>query len=160
MPGHCYVGRLLMYHVGILSTFSLYRPDMCCNHKAPGLFNQNADACLSHSLIIQVWSQAQQWKGWVMCAKQLVPDSFPALLQLPTQQVGMALADMSNGVKLQLSQYAKAPSCPVAVPRTTLVLLQELESSIAVSSASPVSGQTGRSHSNSMQRTQSADKAA
>ena len=72
----------------------------------------------------------------------------------------MALADMSNGVKLQLSQYAKAPSCPVAVPRTTLVLLQELESSIAVSSASSVSGQTVRSHSNSMQRTQSADKSA
>lgn len=70
-----------------------------------------------------------------MCSKQLVPDSFPALLQLPTQQFGAALAEMSNGIKLQLSQYAKAPSCPVAVPRTTLVLLQEVESSVAASSS-------------------------
>lgn len=69
-----------------------------------------------------------------MCSKQLVPDSFPALLQLPTQQFGAALAEMSSGVKLQLSQYAKAPSCPVAVPRTTLVLLQEVESHVASSS--------------------------
>ena len=72
-----------------------------------------------------------------MCSKQLVPDSFPALLQLPTQQFGAALAELSNGIKLQLSQYAKAPSCPVAVPRTTLVLLQEVESSVAASSAKP-----------------------
>lgn len=110
------------------------------------------------SVFLQVWSQGQQWKGWVMCAKQLVPDSFPALLQLPTQQVGMALSEMSNGVKLQLSQYAKAPSCPVAVPRTTLVMLQELESSIAASSASPPSLDVGRSPVNAMARTLSAGK--
>lgn len=93
-----------------------------------------------------------------MCAKQLVPDSFPALLQLPTQQVGMALSEMSNGVKLQLSQYAKAPSCPVAVPRTTLVMLQELESSVAALSASPPSVDVGRSPVNPMARTLSAGK--
>lgn len=93
-----------------------------------------------------------------MCAKQLVPDSFPALLQLPTQQVGIALSEMSNGVKLQLSQYAKAPSCPVAVPRTTLVLLQELELSIAASSASPPSVDIGRSPVNPLARTSSAGK--
>ncbi|KAA6422560.1 MAG: hypothetical protein FRX49_07421, partial [Trebouxia sp. A1-2] len=44
----------------------------------------------------QVWTQGQQWKGWIMCSKQLVPDSFPALLQLPTQQFGAALAEMSS----------------------------------------------------------------
>lgn len=93
-----------------------------------------------------------------MCAKQLVPDSFPALLQLPTQQVGAALSDMSNGVKLQLSQYAKAPSCPVAVPRTTLVLLQELETSIAASGASPKPVDIGRSPVNPLTRTLSASK--
>ena len=88
-----------------------------------------------HATVMQVWTQGQQWKGWIMCSKQLVPDSFPALLQLPTQQFGTALAEMSSGVKLQLSQYAKAPSCPVAVPRTTLVLLQEVESAVAASSS-------------------------
>ena len=72
-----------------------------------------------------------------MSAKQLVPDSFPAILQLPTQQVGAAAAEMSPGVKLQLSKYARAESCPVAVPRTTLALLQDVESSVATPSAAP-----------------------
>ena len=93
-----------------------------------------------------------------MCSKQLVPDSFPALLQLPTQQFGTALAEMSSGVKLQLSRYAKAPSCPVAVPRTTLVLLQEVESSVAASQASSAQGDVASSSAvDSITRTPSVD---
>ncbi|DBA78475.1 TPA: hypothetical protein ACH3X2_007965 [Trebouxia sp. C0005] len=107
----------------------------------------------------QVWTQGQQWKGWIMCSKQLVPDSFPALLQLPTQQFGAALAEMSSGVKLQLSQYAKAPSCPVAVPRTTLVLLQEVESAVAASSLNPAQADIGSSPVvNNSARTPSVDR--
>lgn len=107
----------------------------------------------------QVWTQGQQWKGWIMCSKQLVPDSFPALLQLPTQQFGAALAEMSSGVKLQLSQYAKAPSCPVAVPRTTLVLLQEVESAVAASSLNPAQADIGSSPVvNNIVRTPSVDR--
>ena len=108
---------------------------------------------------VQVWTQGQQWKGWIMCSKQLVPDSFPALLQLPTQQIGAALAEMSSGVKLQLSQYAKAPSCPVAVPRTTLVLLQEVELSVAASSSNPIQADVAGSPAvNSIARTPSIDQ--
>ncbi len=111
--------------------------------------------------MLQVWTQGQQWKGWIMCSKQLVPDSFPALLQLPTQQFGAALAEMSSGVKLQLSQYAKAPSCPVAVPRTTLVLLQEVESAVAASSLNPAQADIGSSpvvNVNNIARTPSVDR--
>ncbi|DBB00785.1 TPA: hypothetical protein ACH3X1_000717 [Trebouxia sp. C0004] len=100
---------------------------------------------LSSLVSKQVWTHGQQWKGWIMCSKQLVPDSFPALLQLPTQQFGAALAEMSSGVKMQLSQYAKAPSCPVAVPRTTLILLQEVESAVAASSLNPAQADIGSS---------------
>lgn len=106
---------------------------------------------------LQVWTQGQQWKGWIMCSKQLVPDSFQALLQLPTQQLGVALAEMSNGVKLQLSQYAKAPSCPVAVPRTTLVLLQEVESSVAANAQSTQVDVASNPAVNSITRTPSTD---
>lgn len=106
---------------------------------------------------LQVWTQGQQWKGWIMCSKQLVPDSFQALLQLPTQQFGVALAEMSNGVKLQLSQYAKAPSCPVAVPRTTLVLLQEVESSVAANAQSTQVDVASNPAVNSITRTPSTD---
>ena len=94
-----------------------------------------------------------------MCAKQLVPDSFPALLQLPTQQVGAAMAEMSSGVKLQLSQYAKADSCPVAVPRTTLVLLQDVESAVAPLSSVPShTGSENASAGISLARTPSVDR--
>lgn len=82
---------------------------------------------------MQVWTQGQEWKGWLMCSKQLVLDSFPGLLQLPTEQFGAASAEMSSVVKSQLSQYAKGLSCPVAEPRSTLVLLQQVESAVAAS---------------------------
>jgi hypothetical protein len=29
-----------------------------------------------------VWADPSQWKGWVMCVQQLVPDCFPILLQV------------------------------------------------------------------------------
>ena len=92
-----------------------------------------------------------------MCSKQLVPDSFPALLQLPTEQFGAALAEMSHGVKLQLAQYAKATSCPVAVPRTTLVLLQEVENSAAALSTGSVDAPSNVIMSN-ITRTPSTDQ--
>jgi len=60
---------------------------------------------------------------------------------------------------LQLSQYAKAPSCPVAVPRTTLVLLQEVESAVAATSLNPAQADIGSSPVvNNIARTPSVDR--
>lgn len=30
----------------------------------------------------QLWKNAQQWKGWLLCAEQTAPDSFPTLLKV------------------------------------------------------------------------------
>lgn len=29
-----------------------------------------------------VWANLQQWKGWIVCVSNLVPDSLPVLLQV------------------------------------------------------------------------------
>ena len=29
-----------------------------------------------------VWADVQQWKGWVMCVQQTLPDSLSVLLQV------------------------------------------------------------------------------
>lgn len=29
-----------------------------------------------------VWADVQQWRGWVMCVQQTLPDSLPVLLQV------------------------------------------------------------------------------
>lgn len=29
-----------------------------------------------------VWSDTQQWRGWVVCVRELLPDSLPVLLQV------------------------------------------------------------------------------
>ena len=33
-----------------------------------------------------VWTNSSQWKGWVRCVQDLVPDSLPVLLQVWTLQ--------------------------------------------------------------------------
>ncbi|KAK9830014.1 hypothetical protein WJX72_009205 [[Myrmecia] bisecta] len=77
-----------------------------------------------------IWSEPQQWKGWVMCAKETAPDSFPALLQLPTAMLKEALRQMPPAITKQLLEFATSGSSPVTVPRTTLVLLKELTTAV------------------------------
>ena len=46
-----------------------------------------------------VWANPQQWKGWVVCVSNLVPDSLPVLLQVkaPPQLVSaLFLRGMSS----------------------------------------------------------------
>ena len=73
---------------------------------------------------LQIWQQEQQWKGWCLLAKQLLPASFDALLQLPTDQLREAVCPFSTNTRVALSHRAMSPSCPVAVQRSNLVLLQ------------------------------------
>lgn len=29
-----------------------------------------------------VWADSQQWQGWIVCVRELLPDSLPVLLQV------------------------------------------------------------------------------
>lgn len=76
----------------------------------------------------QVWKDSTQWKGWLMCAQQLVPDSFPALLGLPADILGEAGKSMPDATKQQLAAFAREGSAG-ALPSTTLAALEHLTKS-------------------------------
>ena len=43
-----------------------------------------------------VWANPQQWKGWIVCVANLVPDSLPVLLQVggvPPQWLHATIVD-------------------------------------------------------------------
>lgn len=72
----------------------------------------------------QVWKDGTQWKGWLMCAQQMVPDSLPVLLSLPAEVLGAAAKAMPEGTKQQLLEYARQGAN--GVPATTLAALEQL----------------------------------
>lgn len=71
----------------------------------------------------QIWKDTQQWKGWLLCAQQTVPDSFPALLSLPSEVLTTAAKALPLNTKQQLLEFAEKGS--MAVPSTTLMLLRQ-----------------------------------
>lgn len=54
----------------------------------------------------RVWTVPQLWQGFIRCCQQTMPESYPALLQLPTPQLQEVL-DLSAGLKEALAGYAK-----------------------------------------------------
>lgn len=71
-----------------------------------------------------MWRDGTQWKGWVMCAQQTVPDSFPALLALPADVLSEAARAMPDAARQQL--VAHAQQAGGAVPAATLAALEAL----------------------------------
>ena len=72
----------------------------------------------------QIWKDATQWKGWLMCAQQTVPDSFPALLSLPADVLGAAAKAMPAATRQQLLEFARSGS--MAVPSATVAVLEQV----------------------------------
>lgn len=60
-----------------------------------------------------------------MCAQQLVPDSFPALLSLPADVLAEAAKGMPEAAKQQLVAFARQGSAGT-VPGATLAALDQL----------------------------------
>ena len=77
--------------------------------------------------LLQIWTQREAFRGWIIAAKQLVPDSFPALLQLPAEHLRQALQQLHKDTIAELSRFVKDPACAVTVPRDSIMLLNELE---------------------------------
>lgn len=71
----------------------------------------------------QIWKDATQWKGWMMCAQQTTPDSFPALLSLPSDVLGTAAKALPQSTKEQLLAFAEGGS--IAVPTMALAVLRQ-----------------------------------
>ena len=77
----------------------------------------------------QVWRDTTQWKGWVMCAQQTVPESFAALLALPPDVLSTTVKDMPGTIQQQLLQFATGNS--VIVPTATLAAIRQLQPATA-----------------------------
>ncbi|KAM1734634.1 hypothetical protein ACFX11_020083 [Malus domestica] len=77
---------------------------------------------LSKLVSKQVWRMPKLWFGFLKCASQTQPHSFPVLLQLPPPQLEGALNKYAN-LRGPLATYASQPSVKASLPRPTLAVL-------------------------------------
>ncbi|XP_068304402.1 uncharacterized protein [Pyrus communis] len=77
---------------------------------------------LSKLVSKQVWRMPKLWFGFLKCASQTQPHSFPVLLQLPPPQLESALNKYAN-LRGPLATYASQPSVKASLPRPTLAVL-------------------------------------
>ncbi|KAL5463371.1 hypothetical protein EMCRGX_G032264, partial [Ephydatia muelleri] len=76
----------------------------------------------------QVWKEPKVWQGFIKCCEVTKPQSFPVLLQLPTQQLKNIL-ETSSVLNEALRNYLKelSPSQLIGMPRPLLQLLGFIE---------------------------------
>ncbi len=86
----------------------------------------------------QIWNDSTQWKGWVMCAQQAAPDSFPAWLQLPSALLERTLQGMPEAFPRQLAAYTFSPKCAQSVPKATMDVLQPFRPQAAPADEHPL----------------------
>ena len=79
---------------------------------------------MSQLIAKQIWKDSTQWKGWIMCAQQTVPESFPLLLSLPPDILGAAAQTMPAKVQFQLKEYAVTAGA--AVPEAARRVIKQL----------------------------------
>eukprot|EP00899_Mesostigma_viride_P017504 jgi/Mesvir1/25755/Mv01934-RA.1 len=77
---------------------------------------------LSRMVSKQVWKQPKQWEGFLKCAKQTAPHSFPVLLQLPPTQLEDCVAHEPD-VKAPLAEYIRSSPNRASIPRLSLEIL-------------------------------------
>lgn len=95
---------------------------------------------LSRLVSKQIWKWPNLWIGFLKCADQTQPHSFPVLLQLPAPQLEKALHKHPN-LRVPLTAHANKPSVRSTLPRPTLVvlgLLQDVSPSELASSGQAV----------------------
>ena len=73
----------------------------------------------------QVWTDKQQWEGFLRCVKMTAPKSLPALLGLPTPFLEQALSKIPD-LFAPLQRYASNPAVFATTPQSTLSLLKLL----------------------------------
>ncbi|WOL01913.1 hypothetical protein Cni_G10632 [Canna indica] len=118
--------------------------------QAIGAFPSLADfvmEILSRLVSKQIWKYPKLWVGFLKCAIQLKPQSFPILLQLPAAQLENAL-NKNPVLKPPLIEHANQPNIRVTLPRSTLVVLglvQDSQASSQVQTSQSQAADTGSS---------------
>ena len=73
----------------------------------------------------QIWTNATQWKGWLMAVQYTAPESFQLVLRLPVDVLAKALEFFNDNFRSKLAVYAS--SGEVNVPGTTLDILSKYQ---------------------------------
>lgn len=93
---------------------------------------RNADAAMLLQFVVstldtlvqkQVWADRRQWEGFLICAKETAPKSFPALLRLPRAALEEILGRMPD-MRPPLLEFASRPEVSRSLPRITIQVLQ------------------------------------
>ncbi|KAI5061409.1 hypothetical protein GOP47_0023914 [Adiantum capillus-veneris] len=90
---------------------------------------------LSRLVSKQIWKWPNLWIGFLKCADQTQPHSFPVLLQLPAAQLEKALHKHPN-LRAPLIGYANKQSVRAGLPKPTLVVLGLLQDTLPSEPAS------------------------
>lgn len=90
---------------------------------------------LSRLVSKQIWKWPNLWIGFLKCADQTQPHSFPVLLQLPAPQLEKALHKHPN-LRVPLTAHANKPTVRSTLPRPTLVVLGLLQDALPSEMAS------------------------
>ncbi|KAK1276811.1 hypothetical protein QJS04_geneDACA001504 [Acorus gramineus] len=77
---------------------------------------------LSRLVSKQIWKMPKLWVGFLKCAYQTQPHSFPVLLQLPPPQLESAL-NKHPSLRGPLAAHANQPTVRTSLPRATLEVL-------------------------------------
>lgn len=123
--------RLRPFVVGVMRQVRWGRPGCGCTWPLVLLLTlmQNAahvSSCWMQLAAKQVWKDTTQWKGWLMCAQQTAPDSFPALLSLPPDAAAEAARALPDATRQQLLAFAQQGGSGGGVPPATLAALEAL----------------------------------
>ncbi|GBG64140.1 hypothetical protein CBR_g40839 [Chara braunii] len=70
-----------------------------------------------------IWKVQRLWVGFLKCAHQTVPHSFPVLLQLPMAQLEDALTRVPDLRPLLVAHVSSQPNIRSTIPRSTITLL-------------------------------------
>jgi symplekin len=64
---------------------------------------------------LQIWTQPEQWKGFLICVDKTAPKSFGVLLQLPPAMLEKAVEKLDPKWHLPLLKHATSDASRMAV---------------------------------------------
>eukprot|EP00890_Picochlorum_soloecismus_P002569 jgi/Picsp_1/3312/NSC_06151-R1_symplekin len=73
----------------------------------------------------QIWTNATQWKGWLMAVQYTAPESFQIVMRLPVDVLAKALEFFNDNFRSKLAVYAS--SGEIDVPDATMNLLSKYQ---------------------------------
>jgi len=72
----------------------------------------------------QIWTNATQWRGWIMAAQQTSPESFPIILRLPPSILDQVLSTLQESIRDSLIEMGLS-NAPIELSDGSLKVLSK-----------------------------------